>query len=318
MNQAKVGSALLGAALLAQLAAPSAPAVSAAADHLVTSAQPSALLDAQESPPSPDDEPLDQPVEQPPADQQPAEQPPADQQPAGPPASQAPEDDTELGDQGSRPVATAAPGGEPAPPAVESPVADAVPAGPVAAEPVPAGPAPVSVGDSYASGGISDSYSPGYLAAEDQWPFSSGGGSVYLNAGYGPGEANAETGYDSCEHQVTNGRAYVGIHCDAGRVVAGFTPPPWAAAPAPESGLFNGNDDFWSRVTGEGGIIKVPVPGAADAPDGTTVIEGRSRERTKTVTITRNGVSETVERAGRGNRTGSSSDTADNANDGKK
>lgn len=320
MGQVKVGPALLGAAMLAQLAI---PAVTAATDHPALSpVQPLALLDAQEMPPPPDDEPLDQEnpaADQPPVDQQPAEQPAPDaeaQIPAGATDTQAPVDDTELGDQGGRPVdqpTVSVPGGsEPVPADASGPGSTVdvtpVPAGPVAAEPVPAGPVDVTVGDSYSqwdSYGYTDSY-------EQSWPFMYGG-SVFVNAGYGPGEANAETGYDSCENRVTNGRAYVGVHCDGGNVVAGFTPPPWAvtATPAAGAGLLgsSGNDDFWSRVTGEGGVVKVPVPGATTAPADAKIVEGRSRERTKTVTITRNGESETVTHSGKNNSTDTPKDS---------
>ncbi len=327
MGQVKVGTALLGAAMLAQLGL---PAVSAAVDPVIVAVRPLSLLDAQETPPVPDDEPLD--TEGIPGDGAgETTSAPDSEIPQAAPDTQAPVDDTEPGDQGSRPVEQPAPAPAPAPapdpapvaePAPAAPVAEPVPVstGPVAAEPVPAGPAYAAV-DSYSSG---DSYAS-VETAEATWPFMYGG-SVFLNAGYGPGEANAAEGYDSCEIRTTNGRAYVGVHCSDGDLVAGFTPPPWESqtTPVPGSGIANtsGNDDFWSRVTGESGAIRVPVPSATTAAQPATVVEGRSRDRTKTVTVTRNGESETVTRSGRNNSSDTPSDSKNDdkngKNDGKK
>jgi hypothetical protein len=278
VGQATVGKALLGAALLAQLATPAGLAAPAGESSPV---MPVAMLDAQEDPAARDDEEmLDEPAAE-----------------AAQATTAAPEDDTETLDTQPRPADS-----PPAPvSAAPAPAAGPVPAPPVepapaaAPAPVAAAPVPAAAADSYG-----DSYGDSYSGPP--WPFNTGG-SVYVNAGYGPGEANAAAGFNTCKYRVSNGRAYVGVHCSGGDLVSGFTPPPWQTGRvSPFPGALPVSDDFWSRVSGQGGVVRVPAPAAVTVPEGATVIEGRSRERVKTTTITRNGVSETVTNSGKNNQ----------------
>lgn len=126
---------------------------------------------------------------------------------------------------------------------------------------------------------------------DSAWPATEEGG-VFVNGGYGPGEANAADGFDSCKSKVQNGRAYVGVHCAAGKVVVGFVPPAWMT----------------DATQTDPNANPVPEPQPTALAQGVNV-EGRSRTREKTTTITRNGVSETV--------TDTSGDANANADGGK-
>lgn len=241
----------------------------------------------------PDDEPLDgQPVDRQPAAQEPAIAPAADAENLD---QGAPLDDAENLDQG--PVAAAPSGADEElldqgpPPTTSAPVPAAAAAAPVpaappaASAPAPATEAPVDYG--YPTGG-----KPVASAPKSTWPFDSGGG-VFVNAGFGPSEASAAQGFDSCKQRVSNGRAYVGVNCAGADVVSGFTPPPWQTGTVeaaqtvirPASAL---SPSEWQPSSSPGAAN--PDNAAESTNAGNAVFkEGKSRTRTRTITMDEDG-----------------------------
>ncbi|MCC6313729.1 MAG: hypothetical protein IT337_06925 [Thermomicrobiales bacterium] len=101
----------------------------------------------------------------------------------------------------------------------------APPAAPAAAEPVsaaaPAAAAPLA-SEPVQSGETSAPAEP--TTAGLGWPFNKKeGGGVFVNAGFGPGEASSGQGVQTCSVRAVNGRAYSGSGCSGADVVAGFT-----------------------------------------------------------------------------------------------
>lgn len=259
-----------------------------------------------------DDEPLDgEPVDLEPVAQDPIDTADEEALDQGSP----PDDDEDL-DQGPAPAASSAIDEEPLdqgpPPTTSAPPPAATSTVPVQAAP-PAAPAPVvapAAIPAEPTGG-----KPIVSSPKPTWPFDDGGG-VFVNAGFGPGEASAEQGFDSCKQRVSNGRAYVGVNCSGADVVSGFTPPPWLVASAeaaqtvirPASAL---SLSEWQP--GSSPSAANTANAAESTNDGNTVYkEGKSRTRTRTVTINEDG--DTVAEDDRGNDDNGAATRSDRSN----
>ena len=143
---------------------------------------------------------------------------------------------------------------------------------------------------------------------------------MFVNAGFGPGEAGQSVGIDTCENRVVNGRAYVGVHCSGGNLVTGFTPPFWATAgtgpkypsvsigTAPATSPFPAGFPF-NEPTGTAVFPTASQPvqettpnvssGAPVAPvEGYRAVSGPSRTVTNTVVRNQDGVDQAVDAAG--------------------